>query len=452
VARTNLTSLGINSIGKNDADIEAEVFRHQPITPEERDAIPNPVNGMKVYNSIRNEIEGYIDGSWPICAIQTFGYFGAFPKLASVVQTGTTEAVTTTQDITQSSFNGAGPMTNTAFRSNTGPISTEITIKSGPSAVHSSVIVFTQLEGSGAAITGVGVIDLGNGTIQLFGTNGGTLTDFFAFSFPYTISVNLDQAAGTATYEFLDNAGTTFSGPVPASPDYDNTKFTYIVESTALQTMGQSVTLDFNAGTSAFSLANSQGKLCDYENNQFCAYDIASVHNASGTTFANTGGIQCIGSLATSTIIQQTSISATSGIATNEVEYSASANATTSEEIEASFVDANSSSPNEFCGVIANPQTGKIIDTVSATELKTGVTMAIGYKIWVNFTLSGTAIYKDTQGNTGSITVSGYTPGDNVFYSNRARADTLGDSEITAGYNSGEKTFADPTAVGKCTL
>ena len=437
----------------DNADVSSIVTRFEPITPEERDAIPNPVNGMMVYNSIRNELEGYIDGSWPICAIQTFGYFGAFPKLTSVVQTGTTEEVTITQDITQSSFNSAGPMTNTAFKSNTGNVSMELTVKSATSAgVHSNLVTFSQLAGNGSAIAGLATIDASNGTLQLFATDGSILSDFFAFTFPYTLSVNLNQANGTATFEFEDDSGTNVSGTLPANPAYDNSEFTYVIAATAMQPSGGVVVVDLNTGTSAFKLENSQGKLCDYETNQFCAYDIASVHNASGTTFQNTGGFSCEGSLSTTTIIQQTSISATSGIATNEVEYSASANATTSEEVEASFVDANSSSPNEFCGVIANPQTGKIIDTVSATELKTGVTMSIGYKIWVNFTLSGTAIYKDSLGNTGSITVSGYTPGDNVFYSNRAKADTASDSEITAGYNSGEKTFADPTAVGKCTL
>ena len=65
MARTNYTSLGINTIGRNDADIEAVVFRYDPITAAERDAIVNPVNGMKIYNSTTDAIERYADGAWP---------------------------------------------------------------------------------------------------------------------------------------------------------------------------------------------------------------------------------------------------------------------------------------------------------------------------------------------------------------------------------------------------
>lgn len=71
MARTNYTSLGLNTIGKNDADIEAQVFRYNPITEAQRDAIVSPVNGMKIYNSDTNTIQGYISGAWPVPSGET---------------------------------------------------------------------------------------------------------------------------------------------------------------------------------------------------------------------------------------------------------------------------------------------------------------------------------------------------------------------------------------------
>jgi len=64
MARTHYKSLGINAIGDNDADIELTFRRYDPITEVERDAIVNPLNGMKIYNSDTNTIQGYANGAW----------------------------------------------------------------------------------------------------------------------------------------------------------------------------------------------------------------------------------------------------------------------------------------------------------------------------------------------------------------------------------------------------
>ena len=448
MARTNYTSLGINTIGKNDADIEAEVFRHQPITPAERDAIPNPVNGMKVYNSIRNELEGYIDGSWPVCGSQSYSFAGPYPRSLNVVQTGQTEEVTITSTGSPG-FGGFGA--TTAFKSNTGNVSVESTIKSSTGAGVGAIgCGFTQL--SGGVSVGLALLDFGSGTGQLFDFGVGLIGSSFTFVIPYTISVNLNQGTAAATYEFLDNNGTTFSGLVNVNSLYNNSEFTFPFGITTPMDNGGVIVMDINPGNSTFNLENSSGKYCDYETKTFCSYDDASIHNTSGTFEVESGAIICSTSLATATMIQQTPISGSSGIATNEVEYAFSENAGFSQILEASFVPSNTDFPTDFCGVIADPDTQKIIDVTNSSELKTGVVMPIGYKIWVNFNLSGSAIYKDSLGNTGPLSVVGYTPNDNVFYSVRARADTLSNSALTMRYNSGEKEFADPSAVGKCTL
>ena len=66
MARTNYTSLGINTIGDNDSDIEFIIKRYTPITTLDRDAILNPVNGMKIYNSDTNTINRFAAGSWAV--------------------------------------------------------------------------------------------------------------------------------------------------------------------------------------------------------------------------------------------------------------------------------------------------------------------------------------------------------------------------------------------------
>ena len=65
VSRTNYTRLQTGGADFNDADVSSIVKRFEPITEAERDEIPNPVNGMLIYNSDTNLIDGYIDGSWP---------------------------------------------------------------------------------------------------------------------------------------------------------------------------------------------------------------------------------------------------------------------------------------------------------------------------------------------------------------------------------------------------
>jgi len=178
VARTNLTSLGINTIGKNDADIEAQVFRHQPITEIERDAIENPVNGMKVYNSDTNLIDGYIDGAWPV------------PSGESVVIAHEDAWI---QTRTQGSFVHTGGGTDGTVLS---PLDITITpAKAGNKAIIDFIIFgeSTEESNAGFVITRNGVLMDGttDGSNNDYAVNAVTTSDGNTTSTPQVVPVRL---------------------------------------------------------------------------------------------------------------------------------------------------------------------------------------------------------------------------------------------------------------------
>ena len=312
-----------------------------------------------------------------------------------------------------------------------------------------------QLSMSGILATGIGILLQGGGMGQLFDFVSSTfIGPSFPVSDPYTISVNLNQAAKTATFEFKDDVNPDQSGVASVNVGYDNTEFTYLFSITTGLGANDVVVIDMNGGSEAFILDNSDGKYCDYEFKIFCPFDNVTLHNQSGTVEAETGFINVEGSLATTDLILNTPVSATVGIAKSEIFFVSDVNASTSEKLSVAFVSANTASPTVFCELTIDPIQQTVFDSIASANVETGINMVAGiYKIWIELDLSnGTAIYTDILGNTGSLSVTGYTLGDDIFYRYKARADTLSNSKLVLGYNSGAIDFANGSGTGKCNL
>jgi len=85
--RTNFTKLGIVGTNETSSDIELIVKQYQPIPETERDSL-SAVDGMKIYNSDTNTLQGYINGSWDaaiLCTMLDLTNAGPPPTNATVV-------------------------------------------------------------------------------------------------------------------------------------------------------------------------------------------------------------------------------------------------------------------------------------------------------------------------------------------------------------------------------
>ena len=149
MSRTNYTSLLVGGLIPGGADVESVVTRFEPITEAQRDAIPNPVNGMLVYNSDSNLIDGYIDGAWPI------------PSGESIVIAHEDAWV---QTRTQGAFANTGTNTGTVIT----PLDITITpSKTGNKAIV-EFIVFGEVNNSGSE----GFVITRNGTLLADASDG----------------------------------------------------------------------------------------------------------------------------------------------------------------------------------------------------------------------------------------------------------------------------------------
>lgn len=383
------------------------------------------------------------------CAIPSFGFGGPFPQTITVVQSVGTDKVTMTAG---GSGGTGGSISNVASKSTTGNLSMEGNFISNTGGVGIFGIAFTQAEMPGASTAGI-VLFLSGGSGTLFDLVGSApIGAAFTVSYPLDFSVNLDQAAGTATFEFADGVNDT-SGSITVEAGYDNSQFIFGSVVSIGMGANEVIEVDINVGSSAFTLPNSSGKYCDYTNQAFCNFQDVSIFGGGGTVNVETGFIECIGSLASRFVVEKIPVSSTSKTAKSEILFFSDLNATVNETLELSFVDADAQFPNVFCGLVINPITGTVVDLNGGT-VETSVTMVAGtYKIWVDFDLgAGTATYTDTLGNTGSLVVSGYTVGNNVFYAYRPAADTAANSELVMGYNSGEKEFSNALGLGYCQI
>lgn len=387
------------------------------------------------------------------CNLPNLPFAGPLPKTLTVVQTPTTEEVT----ITAGGSGGfGGALSTVASKSTTGDLSAEITFKSNTSVNQGLLaVIHTQLQQPQTIDVGIAVSLIGGGMGILFDfVTLSTIGVAFPVSYPFTISTKLDQAAGTATFEFKDGVNPDQSGSANVAAGYDNTEFTFLGSVTTNIAAASVVVHDLNFGSSAFTLANSNGVYCDYENKVFCPADDATVHNSSGSQTVETGFFKLTGSLATLDLIENTVINKTSGIAKAELWFTADFNAPTSEKLTVGFTANNGASQTIYCQLTIDPPMQTVFDLVASANVETGVVMVAGvYKIWIEFNLAtGAATYTDTLGNTGALATTGYSANDNFFYKYSARCDTNGDSSVTAGYNSGIKEFSNGLGTGKCAL
>lgn len=387
----------------------------------------------------------------PFCNLATFGFGGPYPKTLTISQLG--EQATVTAGVGGGS---GGVLAAIASKSTTGNISVETEVVSN-SGGDAGLIgpVFTQLLDAGSITLGVVITLQGGGMGQLLDiATFTTIGPSFSVVYPHKISIKLDQAAGTASFEFKDGVNPDQSGSANVSGSYDNTQPLYGDFIASGIGANDVVVANVNNGTSAFTLANSDGKYCDYVNFVTCPYDDVTFHNQSGTVEVETGFLTVTGSLATADVILNTPISGGSGEAKSEIFFISDLNTTSNEKLTVGFTANNGASQTIYCQLTIDPLAQTVFDLVASTNVETGVNMVAGtYKIWIELDLAlGTATYTDTLGNTGPLGVLGYSPNDSVFYKYSARADTLGGSSLVMGWNAGEKVFSNELGTGKCQL
>jgi len=251
MARTNYTSLGLNTIGKNDADIEAAVFRHSPITTAQRDAILDPANGMKIYNSDSNKIERFAAGGWAFCSVATL--VNGFNFFVTQVITDQSVLITSTN-----STAGIGTVraSNAGMTITSETVTAEMTIDE-PSDLQDlnqfyDILLDDSNETSGGAILRFRpVTNSGDGQL-LDGSDSTQLVTGMTVTFPYTIRLGVNSS-GSFYADSEGNSGTlTTVGDITAQTMYWFTKGSPRAPS-------GSVNLTINAGGSAPIVAIPSG-------------------------------------------------------------------------------------------------------------------------------------------------------------------------------------------------
>ena len=223
MARTNYTSLGINTIGKNDADIEAQVIRYSPITTVERDSIVNPVNGMEIYNADVNLLEGFIAGAWPapLCDLATLIVTDDFKVTVAI----TDQSVLITS-INSGNGNGVVRATNTSMEIGSQIFSAEIVIDE-PSILESGegqyeIRMNTTGGQSGATLRLEPNTNSGDAVIR-DAITGTILESGKTFVYPLTMRSSANVSG--AFYSILDDNGQSLSGTFSVGASITDTLF-----------------------------------------------------------------------------------------------------------------------------------------------------------------------------------------------------------------------------------
>lgn len=300
----------------------------------------------------------------------------------------------------------------------------------------------------------------GGGNGVLLDLLGGPIGSPFAVIYPFTFSVNINQAAGTANFEFSDGVNDT-SGALTVNPNYDNTVFSHCFGAVSGVGLGDVIVADQNNGTSAFTLANSVGRPCDYTTKTFCVFDeLFNFDNGGAQTVVMDSGFiitTSLGNVADSIQVQSTPFSGTTGTTKAEAQYIAKSGVSTDQSGGVGYVDdSDGSTASVICGVIFLPEIGGgvLLDAQTQLPVETGVTMTQeDYFCWVNFDAAGSATYEDSEGNTGSLSVLGsYTAGDDIYRATICNAGSTVTDDMTIGYNFGTREFSNNTGLGYCEI
>jgi len=460
MARTNLTSLGINTIGKNDADIEAQVFRYSPITELERDAIVNPVNGMKIYNSTTNLIDGYIDGEWPapLCALATLLVTDNFK--VTVVITDQSALITS---INSGDGNGVVRATNTAMEIGSQIFSAEIVIDE-PSILESGegqyeIRLNTTGGQSGATLRLEPNTNSGDAVIR-DAITGTILESGKTFVYPLTMRSSANVSG--AFYSILDDNGQALSGTFSVGASITDTLFWAMLAIPRAPSGSVNMTLNAGGSTPNIPLPDGYVTWC---NTSFCP-----PLSLSTVVFVGTQTTSIV--TLPSNVSQITGTNLTPSTGNNVVAFSSN-NFTSSSDvvhIEGQFksqvgtgnmlgigysdVDPFVSFANSVTGVVAVPSSGLLFDANTGSPLETSQTMNADYAFSIDLdTSNSTSAYKDSLGNSGSLNVKiAYNNANPVFMTGLANSgDTLNDS-IIMELNAGATTDLLPTigAVSPC--
>lgn len=454
MAKTNYTSLGINTIGKNDADIECTVIRYTPITGAERDAIANPVNGMEIYNSDTNVIDGYIAGTWPAtpCGIALLSILQELSGLTSVINQNN---IVVTNNGFDFSF-GKYEVSNTSVNIGSGIVVTEFTINSLTESGTPRIDFIIQEDVGDTNSTGLNVAyaAIGSGTTDIQTLNPGQTIELnTTLTLPFTAQLAMNGATNKCIYQDTDGRsdildvtgtlnGTTLKKGFFMRPDDG----------------GGEINATINDGSEPFILTPPEGYKT-WCNSQFCPPLSLSTVDLSGS---QTTSIVTIASNAS----QITGTNLTPSVSNNTAAYESVGFTTSTDKvhIEGTFksqtgttglVGIGFSDSDPFAGfsdvvtaVGALPSLNLLIDGFTGSPLATGVIMNADYAFSLDIDSSaGTSAYKDTQGNSGSLGVkSSYNNANPLFvFSSSNSGSTLNDS-IVLELNAGATTDVLPTS------
>lgn len=456
VSRTNYTKLAVDTLLPGDADIEAAVIKHTPITEAERDAIPNPVNGMKIYNSDSNVLEGFIGGFWPACQLLNFTNVSTNGGQTVVFSAGNVLATNNGSSIGVDQF-----LSDQSFINLSGFTSFELTLNNAvePNANLQMGMRFTTSdEVFKRGIVMAFPIDSVQGTLKE-ATTSNALESGLTIPLNYSVMMSLNNSTGEITYQ--DTLGSSGSAGVFASLAGVALKF--IID---IRTLNPNGLIDFN-----YTADNSEFILTPPEpNTNWCASQLCAPLSLSSVDI---GGTQTTG-IATlsdnSSQITGTNLTPSTGNNTVSFESVGFITSTDVVHIEGKFVSQVGTGNLVGCGysdndpfsafgdtvtaVFAIPSSGLLLDGVSGSPVETSVTMNPNYAFSVDLTSSaGTAAYKDTEGNSGALTVKvGYNNSNRVFVITAANSgDSLNDQAVT-NLNAGVTTDLLPTsgAVSPC--
>lgn len=256
--RTNFTKLGIVGTNETSSDIELIVKQYQPIPETERDSL-SAVDGMKIYNSDTNTLQGYINGSWDaaiLCTMLDLANAGPPPTNATVVYDPAPN--TNRMSITRIAAGGA----SSAFGADV--VNTFDLTGSVPVVFSVSCPMPSVLNDGGAC--GLAIFDsvgftviqgisfhFGTGSNGQFKDPNGTPISAANIAYPTTPKYKLQievHEDGSATYS--DNNGQ--SGSLSSSGSFTGITSALSTFGDAPATAGGSVELTLNGGSEAMPL------------------------------------------------------------------------------------------------------------------------------------------------------------------------------------------------------
>lgn len=361
-------------------------------------------------------------------------------------------------------FNEGGFYQTTASQSNTGDLSCETVIKSLSASQSGQLLGAFMVQQYYGAVSGNSVT-LGCALAWVSATdaviidfNLGAVSAPFTVLFPYTIGIKLDQALGTATYEFDDGGTNNQSGAATVLGVYDNNRPIFMSGVSNDLANNAVAVFDFNTLASDFTLASSSGSFEDYTTSEYCAPSVDGtryVLGAAGQSAAwFNGTIRCISNGAggnNDAFVYNTPFSATSGVSKGEVSYAASLGGGTSNSGAVSYGDDNSGTANAVVALIFVPGAGVLLDK-DLSVLESGLTMTAGsYHAWYEFDhATGTATYFDSLGNSGPLPTGAYTPGDDLYRSLSCNAGPTNLDEMEIFGTFGELPYRNLSGNGFC--